>query len=106
MTEERDLILDAVDELCQGVIAPRAAEIDRTAEFPRDVYQALADQGLLAAFVPPAHGGVEIGLETLMLVVDLSGSGLFGSVAQRLFGMGGGAVVHVVSQPTESGAPA
>jgi alkylation response protein AidB-like acyl-CoA dehydrogenase len=68
--EERALILDAVDELCRGVIAPRAAEIDRTGAFPHDVYGALAEQGLLAAFVPPAHGGVEIGLETLMLVVE------------------------------------
>jgi alkylation response protein AidB-like acyl-CoA dehydrogenase len=68
--EERALILDAVDELCRGVIEPRAAEIDRTGAFPHDVYQALAEQGLLAAFVPAAHGGVEIGLETLMLVVE------------------------------------
>jgi alkylation response protein AidB-like acyl-CoA dehydrogenase len=68
--DERALILDAVDELCRGVIAPRAAAIDRSGEFPHDVYAAIAELGLLAAFVPPAYGGVEIGLETLMLVVE------------------------------------
>ena len=70
MIEERAAILESVDELCQAVIAPRAAEIDRTADFPHDVYGAIAAQGLLAAFVPPAYGGVEIDLETLMLVVE------------------------------------
>ena len=28
--DEQALILSAVDELCRGVIAPRAAQIDRT----------------------------------------------------------------------------
>lgn len=70
MSEERALVLESVDELCRGVIAPRATAIDRTAEFPRDVYGALADLGLFAAFVPPAHGGIELDLETTMLVVE------------------------------------
>lgn len=70
MSDERQLILESVDELCRDVIAPRAAAIDATAQFPDDVYAAIAELGLLAAFVPPEHGGVEIDLETIMLAVE------------------------------------
>jgi alkylation response protein AidB-like acyl-CoA dehydrogenase len=49
--DERALVLASVDELCRGVIAPRAAAIDASAAFPHDVYAAIAELGLLAAFV-------------------------------------------------------
>jgi alkylation response protein AidB-like acyl-CoA dehydrogenase len=38
-------------------VAPRAAEIDRTDEFPRDLYRRLADLGLLGLTLPAAYGG-------------------------------------------------
>jgi alkylation response protein AidB-like acyl-CoA dehydrogenase len=44
-------------------VAPRAAEIDRTDEFPRDLYRRLADLGLLGLTLPPAYGGA--GADTL-----------------------------------------
>jgi alkylation response protein AidB-like acyl-CoA dehydrogenase len=44
-------------------VAPRAAEIDRTDEFPRDLYRRLADLGLLGMTLPPAYGGA--GADTL-----------------------------------------
>jgi alkylation response protein AidB-like acyl-CoA dehydrogenase len=95
MTDERALILGSVDELCRGVIAPRAAEIDRTGAFPRDVYGALAAQGLLAAFVPADYGGVEIGLETLMLVVErIARDSAACALLVGNCGDGVGAVVH------------
>ena len=70
MTEERQLILDTVDDFCRKVVAPRASEIDSTARFPGDIYAALAEIGLFAALVPQDCGGVEIDLETLLLVVE------------------------------------
>ena len=67
---ERPLLLETVDQLSRQHIAPRAAQIDASAEFPADVVRAFAEAGLLAACVPPAHGGVDIGLLTLMLCVE------------------------------------
>ncbi len=42
-------------------IAPRAAEIDRTNEFPRDLWPELGAQGLLGITVPERWGGVGMG---------------------------------------------
>jgi len=42
-------------------IAPRAADIDRTNEFPRDLWPQLGDQGLLGITVPERWGGAGLG---------------------------------------------
>lgn len=70
MTDDADLILESVDALVRDVVAPRAAAIDASAEFPADVYRAFAELGLLAGVVPAEHGGIDIGLETAMLAVE------------------------------------
>ena len=43
LTEEQALLRDTVHALAMERIAPRAAEIDRTAEFPWDVRDVLAE---------------------------------------------------------------
>src|SRR5438552_18135490 len=54
--EERQL-LDSVKALARDEIAPRAADYDRTAEFPWDNIRAINALGLNAMFVPEAYGG-------------------------------------------------
>src|SRR5256714_13445594 len=53
---ERQL-LDRVPALARDQIAPRAADYDRTAEFPWDNIRAINALGLNAMFVPEAYGG-------------------------------------------------
>src|SRR5204862_6155810 len=53
--EERQL-LDSVKALARDEIAPRAAEYDRTAEFPWDNIRAINALGRTAMFVPEAYG--------------------------------------------------
>jgi acyl-CoA dehydrogenase len=54
--EERQL-LESVTALCRDEIAPRAAEYDRTSEFPWENIRAINALGLNAMFVPEAYGG-------------------------------------------------
>src|SRR3954454_23619557 len=57
LTEEHELLRKAVRQLAEDKIAPRAAEIDETAEYPWDVHQALKQADLLAIHVPEEYGG-------------------------------------------------
>src|SRR5579875_3470274 len=58
LPEEHQLLRKAVRALAEDKIAPRAAEIDETAEFPEDVNQALIQADLHAVHVPEEYGGV------------------------------------------------
>src|SRR5260370_22104374 len=57
LSEEHEALRAAVRELATDKIAPRAAEIDRTAEFPWDVHEALVKADFHALHVPEQYGG-------------------------------------------------
>ena len=57
LSEEERLLLEGVRALCRDRIAPRAAELDRTAEFPWENVKAINELGLNAMFVPEEYGG-------------------------------------------------
>ncbi len=70
LTEQQHLIRRTVRDIAQKVVAPRAAEIDRTGEYPWDVKKVLADQGLLGLLVPEEYGGGGADLLTAVLVIE------------------------------------
>ena len=45
--EDIDRLRDAVHQMCQKEIAPRAAAIDRDNEFPAELWRTFGDMGLL-----------------------------------------------------------
>jgi len=51
-------------------IAPRAAEIDRSNEFPRDLWPALGAQGLLGVTVPERLGGAGLGYLAHVIIME------------------------------------
>ncbi len=57
LPEEHQLLRKTVREVADDKIAPRAAEIDETGEFPEDVLKALVDADLHAVHVPEEYGG-------------------------------------------------
>jgi len=59
--EDIDLLRDSVREFATDRIAPRAAEIDRSNQFPRDLWPELGKLGLLGITVEEEHGGAGMG---------------------------------------------
>ncbi len=57
LSEEHEALREAVRALAEDRIAPRAAEIDETGEFPKDVYESLAAAGFHAIHIPESYGG-------------------------------------------------
>ena len=70
LTEEQQMLRDAVRVLADDRVAPRAAEIDRTGEFPEDMRRLLADHDILALPFPTEHGGLGGELLTICLAVE------------------------------------
>jgi alkylation response protein AidB-like acyl-CoA dehydrogenase len=59
-TAEHDELRAMVRELAEERIAPRAAEIDATADFPWDLKELLAQQDLLGTGFEERHGGTNL----------------------------------------------
>jgi alkylation response protein AidB-like acyl-CoA dehydrogenase len=57
LTDAQRLATETFRAFANKEVAPRAAEIDRTDEFPRDLYRRLADLGLLGMTLPAGYGG-------------------------------------------------
>jgi len=59
----------SIEQFAREVVAPRAAAIDESGEFPLDVMRAAAGRGLLGATLPPEWGGA--GLDFLRYVLAI-----------------------------------
>src|SRR5512140_766646 len=70
LTEEQLLLRDTLRDLADERIAPRAAEIDRSSEFPEDIRQLLAQYDVLALPFPEAYGGVGADLLTQCIAIE------------------------------------
>jgi alkylation response protein AidB-like acyl-CoA dehydrogenase len=70
LTEEQQMLREAVRVLAAERISPRAAEIDRSAEFPMDVKDLLADHDILALPFEERFGGIGADLLTVCLAIE------------------------------------
>lgn len=59
--EEIEALRETVHRFAQDEIAPRAAQIDESNEFPMDLWEKMGALGLHGITVPEEHGGVEMG---------------------------------------------
>src|SRR5437588_12830332 len=58
LSEEEEALIEAIREIARERVAPRAAEIDHSAEFPWDMKELLAQQDILAMPFPTEYGGI------------------------------------------------
>ncbi|WP_114769260.1 isovaleryl-CoA dehydrogenase [Microvirga subterranea] len=71
--ETADAIRATVRNFAQDHIAPRAQEIDRTNEFPRDLWPQMGELGLHGITVEEEYGGIGLGyLEHVIAVEEIS----------------------------------
>ena len=68
--ETIDMLRDTVRSFAAAEIAPRAAEIDSTNIFPRDLWPKMGELGLHGITVPEADGGIGLGYLAHVVVVE------------------------------------
>ncbi len=57
LTEEQQLVLSTARDFARKEIAPKAAELDKTARWPREIVAQMAELGFLGMAVPTEYGG-------------------------------------------------
>jgi alkylation response protein AidB-like acyl-CoA dehydrogenase len=70
LSEEQVAIRDTIRELVQDRVAPRAAEIDEKAEYPKDIERLFAENGVLAIPFPEEYGGISGSSVTICMGVE------------------------------------
>jgi alkylation response protein AidB-like acyl-CoA dehydrogenase len=70
LTEDHVEFRKVVRKIVEDRIAPRAAEIDETEEFPWDVKEVLASNGLLGLHIPEEYGGAGADTLTFAILVE------------------------------------
>jgi alkylation response protein AidB-like acyl-CoA dehydrogenase len=73
LSEDEETLIDVIREIARERVAPRAAQIDHTAEFPWDMKELLAQQDILAMPFPIEYGGIGASeLAIVMAIEELS----------------------------------
>ncbi|MFB6184333.1 MAG: acyl-CoA dehydrogenase [Haloarculaceae archaeon] len=82
LTQEHRQIRETVSEFVDEEVVPRAAEIDETGEFPRDLVEKMGEMGLMGAPFPVEYGGSDLDYHSYATVVEeiSRGSGGLGTV--------------------------
>jgi alkylation response protein AidB-like acyl-CoA dehydrogenase len=70
LVDEEKMMLEVVRELARERVAPRAADIDATGQFPWDIKDLLAEQGILAMPFPEAYGGIGSSKLSIVMVIE------------------------------------
>ncbi|MFW2178241.1 MULTISPECIES: isovaleryl-CoA dehydrogenase [unclassified Moraxella] len=68
--DDINALRETVKAFADAEIAPRAAELDRTDQFPMDLWQKMGDLGLHGITVPESYGGVDMGYVAHMVAME------------------------------------
>jgi alkylation response protein AidB-like acyl-CoA dehydrogenase len=70
VTDDEQALIEAIHELARERVAPRAAEIDHTGEFPWDMKELLAQQDIFAMAFPEEYGGLGSSELTIVMAIE------------------------------------
>lgn len=68
--EDIEMLRDAVATFAAKEITPRAAEVDRTDQFPMDLWKKFGDLGVLGMTVSEEYGGANMGYTAHMVAME------------------------------------
>ena len=69
-TEMQELVRRSVRDFALKEVAPLAAQIDETGEFPQELYQKLARNNYFGITIPREYGGVDAGYVVMAIVME------------------------------------
>ncbi len=70
LTDEQLLLRDAARKLAKDVIGPRAADVDRSEEYPWHNIKSLTEAGFMGMTIPKKYGGMGCSYMDVVLVVE------------------------------------
>ena len=73
LTDSQRELQNNVRDIAQKQIAPRAAEVDKTEEYPWDNVKVLTEAGLMGMTIPEQYGGLGLGyLDTVLVIEEMA----------------------------------
>ncbi|TXD02110.1 isovaleryl-CoA dehydrogenase [Burkholderia pseudomallei] len=70
LSEDIEMLRDSIAHFAAKEIAPRAAEIDRTDQFPMDLWRKFGELGVLGMTVAEEYGGANLGYTAHMVAME------------------------------------
>src|SRR6202000_1228683 len=70
LTDEQKMIRDTAREFAAREIAPKAAELDKTARWPSEIIAKMAELGLLGVAIPQEYGGAGMDTRSYALAME------------------------------------
>ena len=89
LTTEQCQVRDAIREFVHEEVAPVAKELDRNHEYPEDLLEQLANQGIMGATLSEEYGGLDYGMVEYALIVE--------ELSKGLMALGSAINVHVIT---------
>jgi len=71
LTEEQRMLKEMLHRVAEERVKPRAAEIDRKAEYPQDMFEMLRDLGVFTLPFPKEYGGTDSMVSACLAVEEL-----------------------------------
>lgn len=70
LTAEQKIMQETARRIAKDKILPKAAEIDETGVYPKEIWDCLGENGLLGLCIPEEYGGAGVDLFTICLVME------------------------------------